>query len=251
MGTYRISQLAGRVGVPASTLRFYEKEGLLPAERSAGGYRVYDDTDAERIRLISAGKYLGLRLDQIRRLLAAWDRGRCTEVRDELRCLVDDQITAADRRVDDLRAFRGRLTAVATHLGELPATPGPCGPACELPPARRFPDDEDRPPGPGPFGTADPAAPPVACSLDAGQHLERVRSWRTVLAGADREQLGAGLWTIRLPAARAGELAELVVAEHECCPFLAFRLSLAGERVELEVRAPEPAEALLAELFAS
>ncbi|WP_235032650.1 MerR family transcriptional regulator [Actinacidiphila yanglinensis] len=37
--TYRISQLAERCGVPATTLRFYEDTGLLPAERTASGYR--------------------------------------------------------------------------------------------------------------------------------------------------------------------------------------------------------------------
>ncbi|WP_345128150.1 MerR family transcriptional regulator, partial [Streptomyces chiangmaiensis] len=47
MTTYRISQLAEHSGVPASTLRFYETAGLLPAERTASGYRVYGE-DARR-----------------------------------------------------------------------------------------------------------------------------------------------------------------------------------------------------------
>ena len=38
MSTYRISQLADQVGVPATTLRFYEREGLLPAVRTSSGY---------------------------------------------------------------------------------------------------------------------------------------------------------------------------------------------------------------------
>jgi MerR family transcriptional regulator, copper efflux regulator len=53
VGTYRISQLAGGMGMPATTLRFYEKVGLLPSQRTAAGYRVYDDAAAERLRFIA------------------------------------------------------------------------------------------------------------------------------------------------------------------------------------------------------
>ncbi|MBV9847455.1 MAG: MerR family DNA-binding transcriptional regulator, partial [Kutzneria sp.] len=54
MTTYRISQLAERAGVPATTLRFYEQAGLLPAQRSESGYRLYDDTAVERLAFIAA-----------------------------------------------------------------------------------------------------------------------------------------------------------------------------------------------------
>jgi DNA-binding transcriptional MerR regulator len=39
MSSYRISELADRSGTPASTLRFYEGAGLLPASRTSSGYR--------------------------------------------------------------------------------------------------------------------------------------------------------------------------------------------------------------------
>ncbi|WP_256256151.1 MerR family DNA-binding transcriptional regulator [Streptomyces sp. MUSC 14] len=43
MTALRISQLAARSGVPATTLRFYEGAGLLPADRTPSGYRVYGE----------------------------------------------------------------------------------------------------------------------------------------------------------------------------------------------------------------
>ncbi|MDG9719768.1 MerR family DNA-binding transcriptional regulator [Streptomyces sp. DH24] len=49
MRTYRISQLAERSGVPATTLRFYEDAGLLPADRTPAGYRVYGEDAVERL----------------------------------------------------------------------------------------------------------------------------------------------------------------------------------------------------------
>lgn len=56
----RISQLAERSGVPATTLRFYEGAGLLPADRTPAGYRSYDEDAVERLAFIGAAKRLGL-----------------------------------------------------------------------------------------------------------------------------------------------------------------------------------------------
>ncbi|MGW7750765.1 MerR family DNA-binding transcriptional regulator [Streptomyces violaceusniger] len=47
MRTMRISQLAERSGVPATTLRFYESAGLLPADRTPHGYRSYREDAVE------------------------------------------------------------------------------------------------------------------------------------------------------------------------------------------------------------
>ncbi|HEX8005586.1 MAG TPA: MerR family transcriptional regulator, partial [Trebonia sp.] len=69
MALMRISQLAERNGVLATTLRFYEDAGLLPADRTAAGYRVYGEDALDRLRFISMGKYLGLSLKEIGELL--------------------------------------------------------------------------------------------------------------------------------------------------------------------------------------
>ena len=46
--TYTVGEMAKLLGVPSSTLRYYDKEGLLPfVERSAGGIRVFKDEDFE------------------------------------------------------------------------------------------------------------------------------------------------------------------------------------------------------------
>ncbi|MFM9700927.1 MerR family transcriptional regulator [Streptomyces europaeiscabiei] len=66
MASDRISQLAERSGVPATTLRFYEDAGLLPADRTPSGYRVYGEDAVERLAFISSAKLLGLALNEIR-----------------------------------------------------------------------------------------------------------------------------------------------------------------------------------------
>lgn len=243
--------------MPATTLRFYEKEGLVPAARTPGGYRTYTDADAERVRFIAAAKHLGLPLDRIRDLLGVWDGGMCREVRDELRPMVAAQVSAAEQRILDLRAFRDRLTAALAHLADLPARDGPCDPACafldDLPdprPALALGRRTPAPPAPPePSGDTSADSPAIACSLDGDGYAERIAQWRGLLGGAVREPLPDGGATVCLPADRAGRVAELVVAEQRCCPFFAFELTFSGPHIALTVHAPAGAEPLVAALW--
>jgi MerR family copper efflux transcriptional regulator len=251
VGTYRISQLAERVGVPATTLRFYEKEGLLPAARTSSGYRQYTDADRQRVQFITAAKHLGLPLDKIRELLTVWDAGRCRSVRDELQPLIAAQVAAAGEKIDDLRIFRGRLAAALAHLRELPAKGGPCDPACsflhDVPAAGPAPQSGCRARDPIPTTRHEPA--PIGCSLDKGEYGDRTEEWGRLLDGAEVERLPDGGRAARLPADRAAALAQLVVAEQQCCGFFSFRLTFAGADIELVAHAPEGAETLVAALF--
>ena len=68
----RIGELAGISGVAASTLRFSESNGLLPAPRRAGnGYRDYPEDTLERIGMIRLAQSLGFNLEQIRKVLSS------------------------------------------------------------------------------------------------------------------------------------------------------------------------------------
>jgi DNA-binding transcriptional MerR regulator len=74
----RVSDVASRAGLTPATVRYYERLGLLPApERTASGYRQYDDDVADRLRLIKGAQRFGLRLGEIRELLDIQDRGAC------------------------------------------------------------------------------------------------------------------------------------------------------------------------------
>jgi Cd(II)/Pb(II)-responsive transcriptional regulator len=70
----KIGELAKMADCPVVTIRFYEKEGLLTApERSGGNYRLYDDKDIERLRFIKHCRGHGMKLSEIRELLAFKD----------------------------------------------------------------------------------------------------------------------------------------------------------------------------------
>lgn len=253
VSTYRISQLAARTGVPPSTLRFYETAGLLPAERTASGYRVYGEGAVERLAFIGTAKRLGLSLDAIAELLSVWGSGTCSDVRDDLRVRVAGTMADAARRVADLEEYMAALRRTLEHLNALPDRGVPCDAQCgfgreaTVAPAGPLPDPPSRPPATGQGRRS--YAVPIACTLTADDAAERVAQWRRLLGDAGAEEMPDGR-RVTLPADRAAAVAALAAAEQRCCPFFDFRLRFDGPVVHLEVRAPADALALVAELFA-
>jgi len=246
----RISQLAERTGVPATTLRFYETAGLLPADRTPAGYRIYGPDAIERLSFIGTAKHLGLPLEEIAELLAVWESGACADVKADLRPRVAVHLQQAERRIAELTAFTASLHQALAHLDDLPDRAGRCDPECGfLTPAART--------GPVPAELSFPRPErdgarwrnaPVACSLTGQDMAERVAHWHRLLDGAEREPIEDGV-RLTLPAEHAAEVAALAADEQQCCPFFDFRLHLNGPTAHLEVRASADGTALLTELF--
>jgi DNA-binding transcriptional MerR regulator len=82
---FQVSELAGRAGVAPSTVRFYERAGLLsPARRTASGYRVFDESALDELAFVSRAKAIGMSLEDIAGLLAAWPTAECRSMRARL-----------------------------------------------------------------------------------------------------------------------------------------------------------------------
>jgi len=108
--TLSIGELAGRTGVTAEAIRYYEREGVIPApvRVGAGRYRRYDAADAERLLFVRRARELGFGLDEVRELLAlaAGDPARpCDDV---------DRIARAH-----LAEVEGKLARLAALRDEL------------------------------------------------------------------------------------------------------------------------------------
>lgn len=100
-----IGALASAAGVPASTVRYYEREGLLtPERRTPSNYRVYGPASLEKLRFILAAKAAGFPLADVRRLLELRDAHgpRCPEVQAMIQARLDD----LDRQIADLDSAR-------------------------------------------------------------------------------------------------------------------------------------------------
>ncbi len=73
---YSIGQVSQMLELPISTLRYYDKEGLLPCLRRSSGIRRFSDTDIEALRVIIYLKKSGLGIDSIRKFMAWNDESR-------------------------------------------------------------------------------------------------------------------------------------------------------------------------------
>jgi MerR family transcriptional regulator, redox-sensitive transcriptional activator SoxR len=104
-----IGELSRRSGVSQSALRFYEREGLIVADRTTGNQRRYHGTVLRRVALVQAGKAAGIPLERIRDALDTLPRDRAPTKRDWER-LSAGWRRELDERIATLEAIRGRLT---------------------------------------------------------------------------------------------------------------------------------------------
>ena len=98
-GWYTISQLAKAAETPTSTLRYYERIGLLrPEDRSPANYRLYDDESLRRLRFIRAAQTIGFTLDHVSTLLG--NRDGKTPTCSEVQALIEERLAdgVANRR---------------------------------------------------------------------------------------------------------------------------------------------------------
>jgi len=121
--SFTIGTLARQAGVAVDTIRYYERERLLPApRRTAAGYRVYVEDDVRRIGFIRRAKALGFTLDEIRDLLrleADHDHGV-----EGIKRRTQARLQAIDRQIAQLQTVRERLGQLVE------ACPGSGAPQC-------------------------------------------------------------------------------------------------------------------------
>ena len=112
--TYRIGDLASRLAVPVETIRYYEREGLLPKPaRSDGNYRLYAEGERVRLEFVLHCRALDMTLQEIRTLLKLRDAPEqgCTEVN----ALLDEHIGHVTERMRALKRLHAELKALRAH----------------------------------------------------------------------------------------------------------------------------------------
>lgn len=104
----RIGELAHKVQCDVETIRYYEREGLIPApERTPGNYRQYGPEHSERLAFIRRCRSLDMTLDEVRALLAFHDSpdASCGEVNR----LVDEHLRHVTERIEQLVRLERQL----------------------------------------------------------------------------------------------------------------------------------------------
>lgn len=118
----RIGELARATGTKAETIRYYEREGILPvAERTDSNYRDYSADHLATLTFVRRARELGFSMKQVRTLLALSDS-------DDKPCgdvdrLVQFQVAEIDRKIDDFELLRDELSQMlrscnSEHIGE-------------------------------------------------------------------------------------------------------------------------------------
>ena len=106
--TLAIGDIAARTGLTVSAIRFYEGEGLVSAERNAGGQRRFRRAEIRRLSFIMIAQQLGFTLDQIRSALRGLPEGRTPNKRDWTR-IGRTFRQELDQRIESLTELREKL----------------------------------------------------------------------------------------------------------------------------------------------
>ena len=121
MDSLKIGELASLTACPVETIRYYEREALLPAPtRSSGNYRLYGEVHIERLQFIRHCRSLDMTLDEVRSLLQFRDAplDNCGAVN----TLLDKHIGHVAQRIAELKKLQTQLKHLRAQCDSAQAT---------------------------------------------------------------------------------------------------------------------------------
>ncbi|WP_127849369.1 MerR family transcriptional regulator [Lacticaseibacillus hulanensis] len=112
-----IKEASARTGVPAATIRYYEKEGLIPSiDRSAAGVREIDDRIIRRINFAKQMRSAGMSIEALQRYIHLFDAQENNLT--EQRALLAEQVGIMEEKRDDLQAAIDHLHWKLDHFDD-------------------------------------------------------------------------------------------------------------------------------------
>ena len=126
----RIGDLARKAGTTMRTIRYYEQLGLIaPAARTRGGFRLYEEDELRKLRLIKNLQLVETSLSQVKAIFEQRRRGRiASEVAGGLSALLEQQLRKVQQRIAQFRAMETSLQETIEILrccAECSFEPGP------------------------------------------------------------------------------------------------------------------------------
>jgi MerR family transcriptional regulator, copper efflux regulator len=236
MSGLRVSELAERAGVAPSTVRFYERVGLLsPARRESNGYRVFDESALKELAFVNRAKGIGMSLEDITDLLAVWPHGECRSLQARLRAFLVGRIRQVHEQMGELDTFERQLNTVLLRLSARDPGPERCGKGCGCE-ADLDVSSEASVSDPRPWG----------CSLDVDELSARLSDWRALAAtSVSSKRLGGRMQLVfEAEPVLIADLARLCAAETACCSQMRFVMEIDAAQVTLTAEAPSTPELL-------
>jgi len=232
MASLRISELADAVGIAPSTVRYYERIGLVPEPaRTESGYRVYTLDAEARLRFIVRAKRLGLSLEQVGELLGVWDGESCAATQEHLLHLLDEKQSQITADIAELQSVSAQLRDVQQQL------------ATTAPPAACTPELDCCAPAIGDASAGGTDGDPIACTLDATGLAARLAEFAALFRGAlvGRDTTAEGIrFRFANAAGREETIRDLARREQTCCSFFRFDIAVHGEEVWWDATVDDP-----------
>ncbi len=131
-GYLTTGELAKHCGATLRTVRFYEGEGLIEADRSCGGHRAFDQWAAERLKLILDFREAGLSLAEIRELFELKASAGCPQSASKnMTSFLVEQQEALSQKIETLQRLQNELSQMQNQLEgcascETPSFPQDC-----------------------------------------------------------------------------------------------------------------------------
>lgn len=126
-----IGEVADRTGLTTQGIRYYERQGLLPAtSRTHTGYRMYGSEVLSRLAFIKHARRLGLSLGEAKQILRMSDSGRapCCQVRE----MLAGKLEELDRTIAELSRFRVQLRRFLSQIAGMADQADTSDQVCQL-----------------------------------------------------------------------------------------------------------------------
>jgi DNA-binding transcriptional MerR regulator len=135
---YTIGEAAEALDMPATTIRFYDKNGLLPnVSRTGGGVRLFDEDDLEWMRIVERLKSSGMPIKEIREYIQLYLAGDATI--EERRKIVYERKAAIERQLEEMELARDFISYKCWFY-DVAAESGTCDAPRNMP-MEELPDD--------------------------------------------------------------------------------------------------------------
>lgn len=107
---YLISEVSDLTGLPSKTIRYYEDIKLIPPpKRNESGYRIFSGEDIKRLKLIKKAKFLGISLDEIKKIIDIAFNESCGDFEEKFVELLKDKVIEVNDTIDELYELRKEL----------------------------------------------------------------------------------------------------------------------------------------------